>query len=70
MHATIVRCIGILSSTMKLLLSLSGENEQFFEMTLAMGGGILVPKEGSEIELEVDPAKCRLLPDEPRLPKA
>jgi hypothetical protein len=55
---------------MKLLLSLSGENEQFFEMTLAMGGDILVPKEGSEIELEVDPEKCRLLPEEPRLPKA
>ena len=70
LHATIVRRIGTISSTMKLLLSLSGENEQFFEMTLAMGGGILVPKEGSEIELEVDPAKCRLLPEEPRLPKA
>jgi ABC-type Fe3+/spermidine/putrescine transport system ATPase subunit len=70
LHATIVRRIGTLSGTMKLLLSLSGENEEFFEMTLAMGGGILVPKEGSEIELEVDPEKCRLLPEEPRLPKA
>jgi ABC-type Fe3+/spermidine/putrescine transport system ATPase subunit len=68
LHAAVVRRIGALSGTMKLLLSLSGENEQFFEM--AMGDGSLAPEEGSEIEIEVDPAKCQLLPEEPRLPEA
>lgn len=70
LHATVVRRIGALSGAMKLLLSLSGENEQFFEMTLSMDRGIFAPEEGSEIELEVDPAKCQLLPEEPHSQKA
>jgi len=70
LRAIIVRRIETFSGTMKLLLSLPDENEQFFEMTLPKGKETLVPDEGSEIELKIDTAKCRLLPEEPRLPNS
>jgi len=70
LRAIIVRRIETFSGTMKLLLSLPDENEQFFEMTLPKGKETLVPDEGSEIELKIDTAKCRLLPEEPRFPNS